>query len=148
MKNVLENPTQVFEYAKLYSASVAAVIVWGQRATKLDSFWSKGFYDFMDKFLETIEPGANPPIDVFPLLWYMPGKWKTRAYEMRDLMDTTWSKARAIVEERRSRGDTRDCLIDAKIDDYNKQGWPMSQHAFNNLFGELLEAGADSKWYL
>ncbi len=24
----------------------------------------------------------------------------------------------------------------------------MSQHSFNNLFGELLEAGADSEWEL
>jgi hypothetical protein len=98
------------------------------------------------KWLEAIEPGANPPIEAFPILWYLPGNWKKRAFDVRDLMDKTWSKARAIVDDRRKAGDFRDSLIDNKIDDYTKSGFPMSQHAFNNLFGELLEAGADSKF--
>jgi len=59
-------------------------------------------------------------------------------------MDDMWDRARAIIDERRARGDKRDCFIDAKIDEYNEKGWPLDQHAFNNLFGELLEAGADT----
>lgn len=74
----------------------------------------------------------------------MPGKWKKRAYRMRQRMDAVWGKARQLVEERRARDDKRECMIDMKLDDYNKNGWPMSQHAFNNLFGELMEAGADT----
>jgi hypothetical protein len=60
-------------------------------------------------------------------------------------MDSTWAKARRMVEERRESGDIRDSMIDLKLAEYEKDGWPMSQYAFNNLFGELLEAGADSK---
>jgi cytochrome P450 len=79
-----------------------------------------------------------------PWLWYLPGKWKKRAYKMRDYMDSTWTRARKMVDERRDRGDKRECMIDLKLDEYNKNGWPLSQHAFNNLFGELMEAGADT----
>jgi cytochrome P450 len=60
------------------------------------------------------------------------------------MMDSMWDRARAIVDERRARGDKRDSFIDAKIDEYTAKGWPLSEHAFNNLFGELLEAGADT----
>lgn len=49
-----------------------------------------------------------------------------------------------MIDNRRARGEKRDCFIDRKIDDYEKSGFPMSQHAFDNLFGELLEAGADT----
>lgn len=59
-------------------------------------------------------------------------------------MDEMWDKARAMVDERRAKGIRRDCFIDDKLDEYSTKGWPMSQHAFNNLFGELLEAGADT----
>lgn len=59
-------------------------------------------------------------------------------------MDDMWDKARAIVDERRARGDKRSSFIDEKIDEYSTKGWPLSTHAFNNLFGELLEAGADT----
>lgn len=37
-------------------------------------------------------------------------------------------------------------MIDLKLTEYEKSGWPMSQYAFNNLGGEMLEAGADSKF--
>lgn len=59
-------------------------------------------------------------------------------------MDVTWSSARKMVEDRRKDGDIRDSIIDMKLAEYEKKGWPMSQYSFNNLFGELLEAGADS----
>jgi hypothetical protein len=60
-------------------------------------------------------------------------------------MGTTWATARKMVDDRRTRGDLRESLIDTKLDEYEKGEFPMSQQAFNNLFGELLEAGADSK---
>jgi cytochrome P450 len=60
------------------------------------------------------------------------------------MQNTMWTKARAIIDERRSHGDKRDCFIDTKLDEYEAKGWPMSQHAFNYLFGVLLEAGADT----
>jgi hypothetical protein len=97
------------------------------------------------QFLAAIEPGANPPLEQAPWLWYIPGAWKKRAHEVRSLMGSTWGKARKMVDDRRARGDVRESMIDLKLDDYEKAGWPMSQLAFNNLFGELLEAGADSK---
>lgn len=60
-------------------------------------------------------------------------------------MDSTWDKARKMVDERRERGDIRNSIIDLKLSDYEKSGWVLSQYALNNLFGELLEAGADSE---
>jgi hypothetical protein len=97
------------------------------------------------KFLNTIEPGANPPVEQAPWLWYLPGAWKKRAYRVRAEMDKTWSTARNMVEERRRAGDVRDSIIDDKLSEYEKNGFPMSQVAFNNLFAEILEAGADSR---
>ncbi|OAL22040.1 hypothetical protein AYO20_11276 [Fonsecaea nubica] len=144
MNNILKDPSRIFDYARLYTVSVAGSLIWGHRATSLESFWYKDFYELMDLWLHVQEPGANPPIDEFPILKYLPGGWKSRAEKCRKMMDEMWDKARAIVDERRARGDKRDCFIDAKIDEYNEKGWPLSTHAFNNLFGELLEAGADT----
>ncbi|CZR64449.1 related to O-methylsterigmatocystin oxidoreductase [Phialocephala subalpina] len=144
MNNLLKRPDEIFELAKLYTASVATTLLYGQRAVDVDSFWYKDLYALMEQWLTAQEPGANPPIDEFPFLRLFPGHWKRRAVKTRKTMDDMWTKARSIVDERRARGDKRDCFIDNKLDDYEKNGWPMSQHAFNNLFGELLEAGADT----
>ncbi|RBA21196.1 hypothetical protein FPRO05_07510 [Fusarium proliferatum] len=144
MNRLLDDPSNFYSYSRLYASSVAAILAWGFRATTLDSFWYKDVSAMIEKWLEAIEPGATPPVDLIPWLWYIPGKWKSRVYKMRDHMDKVWSQARAMVDDRRARGDRRECMIDMKLDEYEKNGWPMSQHAFNNLFGELMEAGADT----
>ncbi|KAK5467893.1 hypothetical protein LTS15_000866 [Exophiala xenobiotica] len=144
MNNLVHHPNKAFDYARLYASSVAAILVWGFRAKDFDSFFYKDFYNFVDQWLDAIEPGANPPVEQLPWLWYLPGAWKKRAYHVRSLMDTTWSKARQMVEDRRGRGDVRDSMIDLKLAEYEKTGWPMSQYSFNNLGGEMLEAGADT----
>jgi cytochrome P450 len=64
--------------------------------------------------------------------------------EVKKIRDELWSKARQIVDERRTNGDKRDCLIDEKLDERVHQKWPLPEFAFNNLFGEMVEAGADT----
>lgn len=94
-----------------------------------------------------MEPGANPPVDEFRLLRYLPAWsvfWKRRAIDAGKTMDSVWSQARRLVDERRARGDRRPCIIDNLLDQYEKSGWPLSQHGFNNLMGELIEGGADT----
>jgi cytochrome P450 len=96
-----------------------------------------------------MEPGANPPVDVFKFLQYIPSSfafWKRRAIDAGKTMDDTWGEARRRVEERRAKGERRKCIIDTLLDDYDKKGWPSSirQHAFTNLMGEIIEGGADT----
>ena len=91
-----------------------------------------------------LEPGANPPIEEFSALWYMPGKWKNRMRHVKYARNKLWTEARNIVDRRRAKGDKRDCLIDEKLDERAGEDWAYPEFAFNNLFGELVEAGADT----
>ena len=49
MNNLLKRPDEIFELAKLYTASVAATLLYGQRATDIDSFWYKDLYELMEQ---------------------------------------------------------------------------------------------------
>lgn len=101
----------------------------------------------MDRWTEAMEAGANPPVDEYPILKWIPQRfayWKRRAVAAGVVFDSMWGKCRKIVDERRSRGDHRDCIMDHLLDDYGRKGWPMSQHAFNNLVGEVVEGAADT----
>jgi len=55
-----------------------------------------------------------------------------------------WSKARRFIEDRRARGEKRDCVADRLLDEYEANGFPMSQHAFDMLLGEIVEGGAET----
>jgi len=94
-----------------------------------------------------MEPGANPPVDEYPILKLIPRRfasWKKRALLAGETMDSVWGEAVARVEKRRSHGDRRDCITDALLDQWGKDTMPMSQHGFNNLVGELVEGAADT----
>lgn len=149
MTNLLDHPENFFEDVKRYTASVVTSITYGFRAPTYNSFWGRGVYDVMAKWTEAMEPGANPPVDDFPLLKYVPASlafWKRRAMDAGATMDGTWGKARRLVDERRATGERRNCIIDTLLDDYEKNGWPqgLTQHAFQNLMGEVVEGGADT----
>jgi hypothetical protein len=49
MNNLLENPDKMFEYTKLYTASVISILAYGQRAASLDSFWYKDVYNLLEQ---------------------------------------------------------------------------------------------------
>lgn len=95
-----------------------------------------------------MEPGASPPVDVFPFLKFLPERlapWKGRALDAGVTMDDAWTEARRVVEARRATGVRRDCIIDHVLDQYEEQGSkPFTDHAFNNLMGELVEGAADT----
>jgi len=94
-----------------------------------------------------LEPGANPPVDEYPFLKLIPERmafWKKRAKTAGRSMHAIWTKARRLVDERRAMGDRRISLADKLLDEYNEKGFPMSQHALDQLFGELVEGGAET----
>ncbi|KAK5331677.1 hypothetical protein LTR93_000682 [Exophiala xenobiotica] len=147
MNDLLTKPEGFFNHIRRYTASVAATLVYGQRGSTFDSFWAHGVFDVMAKWTECMEPGANPPVDEYTFLQYTPASlahWKKRALQAGDTMDAVWDRAREIVDTRRAKGDKRDCIADRLLDEYTEKGFPMSQHAFNNLIGELVEGGADT----
>lgn len=47
MNNLLKRPDEIFELARLYTASVATTLLYGQRAVDIDSFWHKDLYALM-----------------------------------------------------------------------------------------------------
>ncbi|TVY92146.1 Cytochrome P450 monooxygenase [Lachnellula willkommii] len=103
--------------------------------------------NFSRKWTEAMEPGANPPVDDFKFLRHIPAWmafWKRRALSAEKSMTSTWVKARGIVDQRRAKGNPRNSIADTILDNYEKNGFPMTQHSVNNLLGELVQGGADT----
>ena len=86
-------------------------------------------------------------MDEFQFLKWIPivlAPWKQRALSSGRAMDKIWSKALRLVKQRRLLGDTRSCIADQLLDQYDEQGYPISQHAFELLLGEMCEGGAET----
>lgn len=100
------------------------------------------------QFGEAMEPGANPPVDEFPFLKYIPAMfapWKRRCKTSGDAMHAIWFEARRRVDERRERGDVRFSLADKLLDEYAEKGSsPLNKNELDHFFGLLVEGGSET----
>lgn len=59
-------------------------------------------------------------------------------------MDSTWAKARALLDKRRLTGERRVCIADRVLDDPKQQSMQMTDMQLNHFLGVLVEGGADT----
>jgi cytochrome P450 len=101
----------------------------------------------MDNYSASLEPGANPPVDEFPFLKYIPAQlayWKRRAKGSYKCMDDTWAEARRRVQERRGKGKKRASIIDSILDGDKHGDLQVTDKQLNHFLGVLVEGGADT----
>ncbi|OQU97044.1 hypothetical protein CLAIMM_03047 [Cladophialophora immunda] len=140
MNDLVQNPDDFYNHMKRVTSSIACILVFGQRAKSYEDFWGHCVYDALDRFGEALEPGANPPVDEFPILKYLPefmSPWKTRAKHAGKVMNKIWGEARRRVDERRRRGDIRTSLgslADKLLDEYTEKGSPLSKQELDHFF--------------
>ncbi|KAK7619193.1 cytochrome P450 [Phyllosticta citricarpa] len=145
--DLLKTPEDFYKHVKRTTCSVANVVVWGHRAATYDEFWGHNVYKALEKFSEAMEIGANPPVDQFPLLKWIPerfAEWKRRAIFSGKEMNKTWIKARTLVEERRRKTGSRPSIADGILDGKIHVGAEMTSNKLNHFLGSVVEGGADT----
>jgi cytochrome P450 len=101
----------------------------------------------MDNYSASLEPGANPPVDEFPFLKYIPeffASWKKRAKGSYKCMDDTWNEARRRVDATRAKGIRRDAIIDSILDGEKHSDLDVTDKQLNHFLGVIVEGGADT----
>lgn len=147
LQDLIQNPEDFYHHMQRATASVANIVVWGHRGKTYEDFWGSCVYHAMEQYSESLEPGANPPVDQFPFLKYLPeflSPWKARARNSYKAMDKTWGEARRRVDERRSKGKVRNSIVDRILDGEKAMDVPLSDHQLNHFLGVLVEGGADT----
>ena len=144
----LEDPEHFVEHVKRTTASIASIITYGKRAPTIDHQYATQVFDIMQEWTSAMGPGANPPVDVFPILKLWPtflAPWKQRAYRVNTKMDETWGRTLNAVRKRRAAGDRRDCMADSLLDEVERNpDYILGEHSIQNLLGEMIEGGADT----
>ncbi|EXJ61384.1 uncharacterized protein A1O5_11942 [Cladophialophora psammophila CBS 110553] len=129
------------------TAPVASTVVFGHRGPDANNFWAHAVYNAMDSYNASLEVGANPPVDEFPFLQWIPDSmayWKRRVKGSFKCMDDTWNEARRLVNVRRRKGIKRDCIIESILDGERHGELELNDHQLNHFMGVLVEGGADT----
>ncbi|KAL1633768.1 hypothetical protein SLS56_002647 [Neofusicoccum ribis] len=123
---------------------IFAVLGWRAKDTKDEHMLR--LYEILEKWSVVLEVGANPPLDAIPFLKYVPewllGGWRTRATEVKNLMEGLYYEVLGKVRARREGGVNLHSFVDRVLDQQEKNQFGDHQLAF--LIGVLLEGGSDT----
>ncbi|KAG9225821.1 hypothetical protein CCMSSC00406_0008349 [Pleurotus cornucopiae] len=72
LRDILTSPKDVVTHTKRLSVSIMVALVYGQSA---DNARVDLFYRGMKRLTQLADPFANPPVDLFPILKYVPARW-------------------------------------------------------------------------
>lgn len=106
----------------------------------------KELYEIMEMFSSIMEVGATPPVDILPILKYMPERfwrnWQTRAKKVGGAMGALYEKMLQRVLERREKFGSKGSMLDTVLDQQDKL--QLSPNALRFFCGASMEGGSDT----
>ncbi|KAA1473593.1 cytochrome P450 [Dentipellis sp. KUC8613] len=85
MYDFLKQPDQFYDHVNRYTSSVITSVLAGVRSPRITSPIVVAFIDYVHKWAGLMEPAAHPPVDVFPILKYVPERWASWKTIVRDV---------------------------------------------------------------
>ncbi|KAM7183943.1 putative cytochrome P450 [Naviculisporaceae sp. PSN 640] len=150
MRDFLVHPENHMRHTKRTSNSIIMSLVFGTRTDSDQTPHMKELYEVMERWSEVMEIGATPPVDIFPLLKYLPeslfNNWVQRSLEVGNRMKRLYSSMQARVLSRRASGKNAvptfmDQLLDAKT---IRSETPLTENQRDFIGGVLMEGGSDT----
>jgi cytochrome P450 len=121
-------------------------LAYGVRTPTIESPHLKRVVDALDLWLSIMEQGAHPPIDLLPVLKWIPERfwrnWKSRAAECSKELNSLYSGFLEMVVQRRKTEGKRNSVADAILDQQDKLGLTWTQQCW--VLASLVEAGSET----
>ncbi|CAE6429779.1 unnamed protein product [Rhizoctonia solani] len=110
----LHQPEQFMQHSMRYTTSVITCLNYGVRCWTYEDPAVHTIEEIMEQFTSLNQPGAKPPVENFPWLWYLPDSmmmnWKSRTKKIGELMDKVYGDLAEIAWQRGSSGLNTDTL--------------------------------------
>lgn len=114
-----------------YTTSYALGLVYGTRGATLESPVVAEFLDLHPQFINALELGTLPPVDLFPILTFVPDRWaqwKKTVQQIRKRHETLFGQLLLDVENRLTSGQTRGAFMESAIINSEKWGLQTRDH--------------------
>lgn len=152
VRDYMQSPEDHMSHPKRYSNSIAMSLVWGVRTPTIQTRHMQRLYSLMEVWSKVMETGATPPVDIYPLLYYLPQSiflnWVDRASHVRKEMNHLYSDFLSDIRSRRKDTGSRGTLMDKVLDSAESQkrmdGMSYSDHELWFLGGTVTEGGSDT----
>lgn len=94
-------------------------VAFGTRSPRLTNSFISEFFNVQRKFEQILGPGKTPPMDIFPILKYVPERWaswKTTAREIKAGHQKLWYGLLEMCERRIQENRRVGCFIEHVLD--------------------------------
>jgi len=146
------------DHIKHWALATPLLAITGQRLEDRGKAFADRFFDAQEKWLELLEPGNTPPVDIFPFLRWIPERladWKTKARTVREYMFEEYFGYLKTAKDLRCENDNQgsiadlECLMTKILGDADKdegKGKSFTDDEVAYLGGGLLDAAVDTTW--
>ncbi|KAG8957805.1 hypothetical protein FRC03_009779 [Tulasnella sp. 419] len=143
----LENdPENFFFHIQRAILSIIFSVICGVRTRDINSPVLTRHFHLTELLMEIAEPGNTPPIDLIPILDYVPdkwlGNWKARCDKIRQLHRETIFNQLEHIEERRKQGLHNGCYLETLLD--MAEDWELDREAIAYIAAGLILGGSNT----
>ncbi|KAI9713189.1 MAG: hypothetical protein M1820_001174 [Bogoriella megaspora] len=145
LRKLSETPENYHTLIQRFNGEVILATVYGLQDTGHNAQLLTRMFDTQERWSAIIEPGATPPIEVFPILKYAPevvSPWKREAKWIRNSQQSIYGALMEATQQRIRDGKYLGCLMDDLLHEKNPQ---IGGQDLLHLGGTLLEAGLDTQ---
>ncbi|KAF9032813.1 cytochrome P450 [Hymenopellis radicata] len=144
---IMENPANLEVCVKRYIFSVIKTLSYGQRAPRYDAADVKKYFETFGEVSRIMSPGSYPPIDLIPVLKYLPewlAPWHSATRAVKKERDMLHAKMRGSAEKRAVNGATHEvsrCFLDEVLQPDENTQLDRDLSSYTALV--LLDGGSD-----
>ncbi|KAF7328682.1 putative cytochrome P450 [Mycena sanguinolenta] len=134
-----------FTHIRRYSNSTIMSVIYGKRAPRYETPETIAFFNVQHEWDAILEPGSTPPIDLIPILKYVPerwAKWKRDCARTRKLQRELYFGLLDETKERLSKGDENGSYMEEVLTRQEEFG--MDREITGYLGGVLIDGGSDT----
>ncbi|KAG9051644.1 hypothetical protein FS837_000031 [Tulasnella sp. UAMH 9824] len=138
-------PKNHFDHCRRYASSVVCAIIFGRRLPRANSYAAVTLNENSQVLDDLVKPGSTPPVDLIPILHYVPerwAKWKTLIRTQKERHRVFYDWLLSTVETRMEAGRGNGCLIETLLSKREELG--ITREMIMYLGESLLEPGEDS----
>ncbi|KAJ7100794.1 cytochrome P450 [Mycena belliarum] len=145
LHDIIRQPESFYTHIRRYSSSVIMSVLYGKRAPRYETPETTAFFKAQHEWELVLEPGATPPVDLIPILKYVPArfaKWKRDCMKTRKLQRDLYFGLLDETKERMGRGEENGSYMEEVL--MKQAEFGMDREITGYLGGVLIEGGSDT----
>ncbi|KAG1782232.1 cytochrome P450 [Suillus placidus] len=144
MLEMLRKPQDFYEDISRFTTSASLCAIYGIRGPRSSTHEVKTFVQLQLDFMNVVEIGKSPPVDLFHFLRFFPERlapWKKRALDVRRRHENLYVQLLQNVKDRLKSGSRNGAFMEDACT--NLHEWGLTEAMLINLGGTLL-SGSDT----